>query len=284
MINVIGQRLSRTQIAVAVIALLVTLLIQWPAVANSLPPPTLTWLTFSYETNPAALEGLQLAQCNDDACQQPTLVAQHGKCTRSGCLSAAEPVQDFRCQGRTCLLAEEGMTGNSILAEGGSFKLIGQFADRVRQSPVAQVNTLGGFLRRNWRVTVSATELRVAEDSGLLTKQGSGLLYWGSFGLTLLLELAVASAYLKKLQANAAVVQRTLISLGLVQFVSYPVVWHFVEIASPFQFLSVRVFAFVCLGIAVLYGLLLLPARKAPERRRCSSLWRCGYFYLVLVL
>jgi hypothetical protein len=114
--------------------IVIALLFPAAAFANVAPPIPRIWFVFTYATSqPVTLQGAQLAGCSTPACEQPVLLLQQGVCDQPGCLDSSPTLSGqlhrFECAAETCL---------AVIYDDESqyFKLIGQFSDGVRSSPI----------------------------------------------------------------------------------------------------------------------------------------------------
>lgn len=260
-------RISRSFIFICLI--IITLLFPIAAFANVAPPVPRIWFVFTYATSqPVSLQGAQLAGCSTPACEQPVLLLQQGICDRPGCLDASPTLgglpNRFECAAKTCLAVIYNY-------EGQYFKLIGQFSDGVRSSPVLSPPH-HYWATWTWRVTVSDSDLSVTTDTTSPQPDRFGLFLIGLV-LTLVVELTVAALYLLRLKANPSLLRETLIIIGLINLLTFPVVWFFFPSLTPFHPGPLRAIGNVTLVLALLYGAALVYLRLSPP----TKLRRIGF-------
>jgi len=252
--------------------LLVSLWFSLPGVANAPPPPSLTWLKFHYESSTSlSLQGVQLVACDAIACHHPVLLMQDGRCKNGGCLQTQplwhEGSDRLDCVGDTCLIAFEtfrsfalGETRVDPLKK-GLFRLIGQFSDRVRISPVTPWKQPSSFADQVWTVTVQDTDLLLAAGGVV-----PGTNHFQHFGTALLLtlpvEIAIAILWLLRLRANSTVISRTVITVCLAHLATIPLVWIAFPALEPFQVTFVRMLGMTGLLGAIAYALVLWSFRR----------------------
>ena len=175
---------------------LLSLLPTTNAIANSAPPPSVVWFTLVFETQPTPrLMGIQLIGCPTDQCTQPVLFQQYGRCDAPGCLSSPVTLSGFAtsfgCAANQCRLT-------SFNAYGGmDFKLVAQFSDQVRSSPVTGKLPSGFGEVAAWNVIVGASDLSVTPDATIPTISEPYELFrqdLAVIGLSILVELVAAGA------------------------------------------------------------------------------------------
>jgi hypothetical protein len=237
--------------------------------ANAAPPPAKLWLTFVYPTEShPRLEGVQWLFCADKACITPTFVQAYGVCTGAGCVlnppSSSERMTSA-CAGERCLMTMP------YDQEYKAFKLVAQFSDGVRASPVTGGLPTGWGDDRAWQVQVQGTGLVLTEDTAFVAPESTQRDFLSGFALTLVVELLVAAVGLwlwKK--AERELLAKRLVMVGLINLLTYPLVWLVFPSLQQFQrgylrTLSVYVaIAFVIYAAALVW--IYLPKDKSMRR------------------
>jgi hypothetical protein len=237
--------------------------------ANSLPPPSVVWFSFVYQTTQTPrLLGVQLIACRTTNCEQPVLLQQYGTCDGAGCVTSppklAEWPSDFECAANVCRSA----TSVGYMETG--FKLVVQFSDRVRASEVMEKLPLLYGEVSTWRVLVRDTDLSiegapppaVSDPARSFPKQP--LL---QFGLSILVELLVAGVCFWRTVEPRYLEGKLLIVL-LVNLVSLPVVWFFFPALGQFQSSANLTIGFIVLLAAFIYAALLAGIYRSENKTR----------------
>lgn len=246
------------------------LLLPGNVAANAAPPPSRLWFTFEYERAPAPqLEALQLLACPTETCDAPEPLLQYGRCTASACLPdvpEATRWSNLQCAGNRCLATFPYMEQEHLY-----FKLVAQFADGVRTGPAVAGLPQDWGDERAWIVQVGATDLRLVEDTGFVdpVHRPDGFVW--RLALTLVIELLIAGALLwwwKK--AERDLFTKRLVMTGLINVLTYPLVWLVFPSLGQFQRDYLRTLS-LFMGIAfVLYAAALvwiyLPKDKSMRR------------------
>lgn len=239
--------------------------------ANSAPPPSVLWFTFDYRTaQTPKLLGVQLIGCVTVNCEQPVLLQQYGICDSAGCITVPATLSDqpnaFGCTENKCRSAAYPNHG------GTGFKLIALFSDRVRMSGV--VNKLPSEYGEvtAWHVIVREADLSIEHDTTIPAIQDPfGLLEQnlGRVGLSIVMELLVAGLCFQ-LWAKTDIrrLAGRLLIILLVNLVSLPVVWLFFPSLGQFQPGGSRVFGVFVLIVAVFYAALLAGIYRSADKAR----------------
>ncbi len=200
--------------------------------ANAVPPPAKLWFTFVYPTEPhPRLEGVQWIFCADEACITPTFVQTHGVCELPGCVSgAASPRVTFACAEDLCLATLPYGEPATV------FQLIAQFSDGVRASAPITGLALEWGDEYAWQVQVQGTELVLTEDTAFVPPESTRGDFLSGFALTLVVELLVVGVglYFWK-KAEHELLGARLLLVGLINLLSYPLVWLVFPAWTQFQ-------------------------------------------------
>jgi hypothetical protein len=247
------------------------LLLPGNVAANAAPPPSRLWFTFEYEHAPVPqLEALQLLACPTETCDAPEPLLQYGRCTAAACLPdvpEATRWSSLQCASNRCLATFPYMEQEHL-----HFKLVAQFADGVRTGPAVAGLPQDWGEDRAWTVQVGAADLRLTEDADFVDPVGrspDGFL-WG-LALTLLVEVLVAAALLwwwKKAERDVFV--KRLVMIGLINALTYPLVWLVFPSLGQFQRDYLRTMSLFVTIACVLYAAALvwiyLPKDKSMRR------------------
>jgi len=246
------------------------LLLPRSVAANAAPPPSKLWFTFEYNHTPGPkIEALQLLACPTEACDAPESLLQYGHCTAPGCMpSAPEPTRwsNLQCAGDRCLAMLPYMEQTYL-----HFKLVAQFADDVRTSPVIAGLPQSWGDDHAWIVQVGAANLSLVEDIGFAdpTRRYDGF-FWG-LALTLAAELLIAGALLwwwKKAERNLFV--KRLVIVGVINLLTYPLVWLVFPSLAQFQRSYLRTMSiYVAIAFAIYAAALVwiyVPKDKSMRR------------------
>ncbi|MBN2005934.1 MAG: hypothetical protein JXA21_21430 [Anaerolineae bacterium] len=249
--------------------------------ANAVPPPQRMWFAFErINSAPALPHALQLLACETETCDAPLAIYQYRVCDAAECLPGAVESSDYEgleCAGNRCVLTIYG--GYSLSTK--YFKLIAQYSDRVRSS-AATVWTWGEWNdpALSWTVQVRETDLTLAEkvESGGRTLEIPDLLQ--SMALTFVTELVVAGVGLWLLRkAEIEKLSGRLLMVGLINILSYPLVWIVFPFWTQFQNQSLRTFS-VYLTAAILLYVVALVWVYSPARPKVG--WKIALTALSL--
>lgn len=248
-----GWRLALVLLA----GVLALLLPASPVAANAPPPIHLLWLHFADSDAALSRVGIQLVRCNNQACEQPELIQQYGRCDAPGCLPVTAPLAayaTFECRAERCVQSIDGLYGYGRSASPHLLRLIVQYPDQVRMSTVFAVVNEGRLLSRfeaAFRVTVSDDALLVEPLPPDANKQPAWV---PALLLTLALELGVALVVLGRLGLPTRERRILLGIIGLVNLFSFPVVWLFFPALGVFQTSADRTVGTITLLLALFYG------------------------------
>jgi hypothetical protein len=237
--------------------------------ANSAPPPSVVWFTFTYETKPAPrLVGVQLVGCPTPQCAQPVLLQQFGVCNLAGCLAPPAILTGFEtsfgCAGDRCRSTAYPNHGEV------SFKLVAQFSDRTRSSPVT--SQLPSDFREDsaWKVIVRDSDLALTPDTTLPQLNQPPVLHsllW--LGMSVVVELVVAVAGFNLwAQSEKPVWSRRLLVIFLVNLATLPAVWLFFPSFGRFQSVGSRYLGIIALIFSAFYAALLIVIYRSPRKVR----------------
>jgi hypothetical protein len=246
------------------------LLLPRSVAANAAPPPSKLWFTYEYDHTPGSqIDALQLLACPTETCDAPEPLLQYGRCTAAACIpDVPESTRwnSLQCADNRCLATLPYMEQTYL-----HFKLVAQFADGVRTSPAIAGLPQGWGNDRAWIVQVEAADLRLVEDTEFVDPTGryDGF-FWG-LTLTLAVELLVAGALLwwwKKAERDVFV--KRLVIVGLINLLTYPLVWLVFPSLGQFQHSYLRTmslfvtiaFVFYAAALAWIY----LPKDKSMRR------------------
>lgn len=249
------------------------LLLPGSVAANAAPPPSKLWFTFVDDgASQPKIEGLQLLACPAETCEAPEPLLQYGDCTASACMM---PVPEstrwssLQCVDDRCLATVQYYMIEE--APDLHFKLVAQFADGVRISPVVAglPQTYGDD--RAWIVQVGVADLRLVDDTQFADPtRRYGNFLWG-LALTLAVELFVAGALLwwwKKAERDVFV--KRLVMVGLINLLTYPLVWLVFPSLQQFQRSYLRTLSIYVAIAFVLYAAALVwiyvPKDKSMRR------------------
>lgn len=269
------------------------LLFVLPAIANAPPPPPRNWFSLSYSTSQPTLQGLQIAECNTETCEQPILFIQYGECLAIGCLKPdARATQNsksysFDCADNRCLLINKvdtfpidqlEMEEYSKEQTNRWFQLIGQFSDRLRiSSPKlknSQEKNASFSYSAFWQVQVTKDSLELVLDKdGQFNfifsplKEFARQMFYSGWLLTIASEVFIASIFLWRHKLSRQDILRILITIAMVNLFSYPVVWFFFPSLEPFQVLLEKYLGISFLVVALLYGVIIYTRRNDSSKK-----------------
>jgi hypothetical protein len=255
------------------------------ALANMAPPPSVAWFTLEYETNPAPrLQGLQLVGCPSEACEQPVLLQQYGVCEADGCLSGPASSSGwstaFDCAANRCRSTVYPNHG------GTAFKLVAEFADQVRVSPVTGGLPSSFGQEAAWKVSVRAQSLAITPDDTIPAmrlpyERFSNNLGW--VGLSLLVEMVVAGVGLKVIgRTDWRVWRFRLLAALLANLASLPVVWLTIPAFGQFQTVGSRLLGMISLVLVAFYVALLVIIYRAQRKAWRWAFPALGMVFLVV--
>ncbi len=256
-INFFSSSLLRVLFFVAVC----TSLLPKTTLANAAPPIPKLWLTFAdvngQPINPTAV---QVLGCMDETCAVPELLAAAGMCSSAPCFtSQLKTVLPFECRSQHCLV---GITSRFPQ----QFKLVAQVNNRVAQSQVIKTETLNIDYNTPSSVRVTAgnggdglTVTAAAQKPNFGLPQNFG----PAFLLTLITEVLIGLVFLLAFKKPPLPL---LLLIGLMQALSFPVVWFFFPSLQAWQMPNNRFLGLLLLGVAVLFGGLLVWMRRATKR------------------
>ncbi|MBN2391266.1 MAG: hypothetical protein JXR84_11100 [Anaerolineae bacterium] len=248
------------------------LLLPGNVAANVGPSPSKLWFTFDYAITPQAkIEAVQLLGCTTAGCDMPTLLLQYGQCTASACLATAPTLtgrSTLECADNRCLATLQPF---SLDIAYPTFKLLAQFSDGVRTG-----SFIAGPLQewgddRAWVVQVETTDLILVKDAEFVDPTGRYDGFFWRLALTLAVELLIAGALLwwgKKAERDVFV--KRMVMVGLINLLTYPLVWLVFPSLGQFQRDYLRTMSLFVTIAFVLYAAALvwiyLPKDKSMRR------------------
>jgi hypothetical protein len=251
---------------------LITLLPTTIALANSAAPPSVVWFTLVCETgHRPRLEGIQLVGCPTEQCEQPVLLQQYGTCEADGCLPPPVTLPDgfatsFGCAADQC----RGMSYNDY--GGMDFKLVAQFSDQVRSSPLTSHLPSEFSEVVAWNVIVGETDLSLTPDATIPTLNEPYELFprdmaW--LGLSILVELLVAGVcfYFLTPADRSQWLNRLLVVL-LVNLATFSSLWLFFPAFGQFHRAGSRYLGVIAMLVSVFYMALLVIIYRSPRKVR----------------
>jgi len=275
---------------IGILAIAMIVLFSSSASANAPPPPPMNWFKFSYSAGQQSLQGIQIVECNTATCEQPRLFIEYGECRDRGCLKSPAVALNidksyrFNCASDRCLLVSDLVNTFPIDKTKPQddphkwFRLVGQFADRLRLSPTLlkdpQQRTASFPHSGVWQVQVTEDSLQVIQEEDQLAyfiltplQEYTSQMFLTGWLLTIASELLVGAVFLWWRRASQPKIVRVLIVIAIVNLFSYPVVWSFFPSLEPFQILLGRYFGISSLVVAILYGLAMHMIRKASSKK-----------------
>jgi hypothetical protein len=275
---------------IGILAIAMIVLFASTASANAPPPPPMNWFTFSYPVGQQTLQGLQIVECNTATCEQPRLFIQYGECRDVGCLKSPAVALNidksyrFTCASDRCLLVSDLVNTFPVDRTKPQedpnkwFRLIGQFSDRLRLSPVLLKNPrekAASFPHSGvWQVQVAQDSLQVIQEEDKLAyfiltplQEYTSQMFLTGWLLTITSELLVGAIFLWWRKVSQPKIFRVLIAIAMVNLFSYPVVWSFFPSLEPFQILLGRYFGISSLFVAMFYGLAMHVERQASSKK-----------------
>lgn len=205
-----------------------------PAAANSAPPPAALWFYITTETGERLeLEGAQVWGCEDDACDNPILLQSWGICSADQCLPADDPSAQGVVnlpESLECGPADGDYRCHSTAFRYGRplFRIALARGDKiwVQKDPLPLPQGYG----ETDHYTVRATENELFIEAAPARSAAKLPVppFYAFFGISIVIELIVIgiySAWRWKLDTTG-VVQR-LVLAGLINLLTYPVVWGF---------------------------------------------------------
>ncbi len=228
---------------------------------------------------------MQFVGCQTALCEKPTLLMQHGTCSRSSCLTT-QPVlkapHRFECAEHTCLYKGVSLSDPPLAPY---LKLVGQFQNRARSSQAFITDfrsPIAGYADRHLLVKTLDEELVVLPD-----RQAMKPSRWEVFGralaITEISELAIlwslatpiAAVFFGWRKCTREFTTRMLTAVALVNLFTFPVVWFFFPSLQPFQYLATRVFGATSLIIAIAFSVALIRLKTINPKTliRIFTIW-----------
>lgn len=230
--------LSTTKFLFVLMPLVALIATPLPARANSAPPPFELWLVFPQPSNNRAV---QLLECADAACAQTKLIADNAN---------TAPAR-MACNETLCLFNSYRQTSSGI------YKLVAADGATTKASPPFAIDMFGEYgYKRAFLVANDASGLVVSPTDiprGVFSQP-----MLSGFLLTLAIELVVCAILFLVMKPRAAKLWHALVSVALLNALSYPVVWTLFPALSPMHYPSefslgvvLLFFAFIALACAV---------------------------------
>ena len=251
--------------------------------ANSLPPPSVVWLEFEFETEPAPrLQGIQLVGCESGACAQPILLQQSGECDEAGCIA---PPETLTGMSNSIGCADDICRSSAFPSHGGSsFRIVAQFSDRLRTSAVVEGLPAEYGEESTWRVLVGGADLSLERQADAPVISHPHRLVQrnlGWVGLSILIELLVAGLCFRIFaQTELTQLPKQLLMVLLVNLISLPVAWIFIPSLGQFQQEYSRSFGSYVLVTAGVFAALLAFIYRSEGKSR----WRLVALTIALSL
>lgn len=257
-----------------ILILSVVFLLPCTALANAPAPPPYIWFTF---LDRAEVEGMQFVGCQTALCEKPTLLMQHGTCSRSSCLTT-QPVlkapHRFECAEHTCLYKGASLDDPPLAPY---FKLVGQLKNRVRSSQAFITDfrsAIAGYADRHLLVKTLNEELLVLPDRQAM-KPSRWEVFSRALAITEISELAIAAIFFSWRKCTREFTTRMLTAVALINLFTFPVVWFFFPSLQPFQYLATRVFGATSLIVAIVFGVALIRLKTINPKTliRIFTVW-----------
>jgi hypothetical protein len=272
----------------ALIYCLMALLFMAPseiALANMAPPPSVAWFSLQFEVSPAPrLKGLQLVSCPSEACEQLVLLQQYGVCEADGCLSGPASLSgwstSFDCTASRCRSTAYPNHGDT------AFKLVAEFTDQVRMSPVTGRLPKSYGKEAAWTVHVRETDLSITPDDTIPAirlpyERFSQNLGW--LGLSVLVEMLVAGVGLSVISRTDWRVWRVrLLAAFLANLATLPVVWLTFPAFGQFQSVGSRLLGILTLVFVAFYVALLVIIYRLRRKVWLYAFPVLGMVFLVI--
>jgi hypothetical protein len=219
--------------------------------ANAGPPPNVLWFHFAAQETTPTREGVQLVRCDNQTCSQPKLVRQVGVCDAPPCVTETETVTrttTLECRANRCM----ALYGYGGFEHKEFLRLIVQYPDQVRLSNVFTLShESDDQYEETLQVRITNGALRVAPGPSDSERNRPWLPAWG---LTLVVEVAVAALVLWRLGLVRRELTILLSLIGVLNLLSFPVVWVFFPALGFFHTNLDVVFGTAILLVALLYG------------------------------
>lgn len=245
------------------------------ATANAPAPPAYLWFQFD-----RAPQAVQLIDCRNLLCETPTLLAQCGTCRGSECLTTPPILKApdrFECAQQTCLYQESWF---SPQRRQPYFKLVAQFSDQTSDSIKTSQPFISDFRRsiadygdRHLIVTTHGDMLVVRRDERMQASR------WQTFSqalsITQVSELTIVLAVLAWRKLNKKKILTIVFSVGLINLLTFPVVWFFFPSLQSFQYSTTRIFGVFALIISLIFSSVLIRQRDLTVRSllRIFTIW-----------
>lgn len=249
------------------------------------PPVRMAFEFFDEAGQPVIPESLQLAGCQDQECQAPSVLFQMGVCRAPGCLKPPVTLPLPFCYENICRVEafEFGYPHYELIllppaTETGDQAHIGVF--KRRPIDAGQV--------RGLHVVVTPLGLEISEDDELAARIPGGSSGYCApappvatigFAITQVAELAVALLLLLLLGIKLRLIGGVLAAVGLINFATFPVVWFTFPALGPGPTTQVQALAVFTLLAALLYAGVLVrlqPAFHLARRNMLAGLLAVG--------
>lgn len=246
------------------------------ATANAPAPPAYLWFQFD-----RAPQAVQLIDCRNLLCETPMLLAQSGTCRGSECLTTSPILKApdrFECAQQTCLYQESWF---SPQRRQPYFKLVAQFsaqhsADSIKISQPFMSDfrrSIADYGDRHLMVTTHGDMLVVRQDERMQASR------WQTFSqalsITQISELVVIWVVLAWRKLSRKKILTIVLSVGLINLLTFPVVWFFFPSLQTFQYSTTRVFGVFALIISLIFSVVLMRQRDMTVRSllRIFTIW-----------
>lgn len=226
-------RIGRSVFAAGLIAA-VGMILAGPAAANSAPPPAALWFYITTETGERLdIEGAQVWGCEDDACENPILLQSWGTCRAAQCLAADDPSapavvnlpESFECgpvEGEFRCHSTAFRYGRPL------FRIALARGDRiwVQNAPLPLPQGYGET--DHYSVRAAENELRIEATPARSAAKLPVPPFYAFFGISIAIELIVIGIYsVWRWKLDTTGVVQRLVLAGLINLLTYPVVWGF---------------------------------------------------------
>jgi hypothetical protein len=229
------------------------------ASANVGPPIPKLWLTFEdADGQPITPTAVQVLGCEDEGCAAPTLLAATGTCNTTPCIGTPpKNLAQAECKAQHCLLGFAPSFPPHI-------KLVAQFDQSILSSLVIDTRdlVLNFSYSEPTGLRVVVSDRLTATPDPRVPNFDPSQNFGPAFLLTLITEVLVGLAFLFAFKKPPLPL---LLLIGLMQALSFPVVWFFFPALQAWQLPNNRLLGVLLLGIAIVFGVLLVWVRRAPQ-------------------
>jgi len=231
------------------------------ALANSGPPPTdIYFRFFSADKEAPKVEGVQFVGCYERSCTSPVNLVQYGKLNSPGFLSTTPAESEhwhFDCTASRCLL----QVLSYELKHYPYLRLITSYDEKVQFSEVVQVPDCD-YCTVAWKVNLGEPVPLITEDEEFKSG-GSMINFLLTYSLTITVEILVAFLLLRFFHKSISLpTKKVLLSVLLVNLLSYPVSWLVIPSFGQFQADSYRKTSLLLAGIVAAITVISIIVQK----------------------